>query len=65
MILTNQLDKASAAIKCKCPHASYQRAIIAARKGDAQTAKAEIEKAAKRADYAKRIETDVEFAKVR
>ncbi|MDD2594214.1 MAG: hypothetical protein PHD11_00140 [Bacteroidales bacterium] len=64
-ILTNQLDKASAAVTCKCPHAAYQKAIIAARKGDTATAKKELETAVKRADYAKRIATDVEFAKVR
>lgn len=64
-ILTGQLDKASAVLTCKCPHASYQRAIIAARKGDVETAKKELETAVKRADYAKRIPTDIEFAKVR
>lgn len=64
-ILTNQLDKASAVLTCKCPHASYQRAIIAARKGDVETAKKELETAVKREDYAKRIPTDIEFAKVK
>ncbi|MCK9626332.1 MAG: hypothetical protein M0R23_07740 [Bacteroidales bacterium] len=64
-ILTGQLDKASAAIKCKCPHAAYQKAIIAARKGDAATANKELQTAAKRADYEKRILTDIEFAKIK
>lgn len=65
LILTNQLDKAKAAVKCKCPHAAYQKAIIAARKGDVETAKTEIANASKREDYAKRIVNDIEFAKVK
>lgn len=62
-ILTDQLGKASDALKCKCPHASYLKAIVAARKGDVDRAKAELEKAG--AEYAKRAETDIEFAKVK
>lgn len=62
-ILTDQLGKASDALKCKCPHASYLKAIVAARKGDVDRAKAELENAG--AEYAKRAETDIEFAKVK
>lgn len=62
-ILTDQLGKASDALKCKCPHASYLKAIVAARKGDVDRAKAELENAG--AEFAKRAETDIEFAKVK
>lgn len=62
-ILTDQLGKASDALKCKCPHASYLKAIVAARKGDVDRANAELENAG--AEYAKRAETDIEFAKVK
>lgn len=62
-ILTDQLGKASDALKCKCPHSSYLKAIVAARKGDVDRAKAELENAG--AEYAKRAETDIEFAKVK
>ncbi len=33
-ILTNQLDKASSVVKCRCARSSYLRAIVAARKGN-------------------------------
>lgn len=62
-ILTDQLGKASDALKCKCPHASYLKAIVAARKGDVDRANAELENTG--AEYAKRAETDIEFAKVK
>lgn len=62
-ILTDQLGKASDALKCKCPRSSYLKAIVAARKGDVDRAKAELENAG--AEYAKRAETDIEFAKVK
>ncbi len=64
-ILVGQLDKASAVLKDNCPCAAYKRAIIAARKGDAATAKKEIEAASKNENYAKRAAKDIEFAKVR
>ena len=34
-ILSDQLDKAAAAITCSCPKSSYLKAVIAARQGDA------------------------------
>ncbi len=64
-ILVGQLDKASAALTCKCPSAAYQRAIVAARKGDAATANKELETASKNEDLAKRAANDIEFAKIR
>lgn len=63
-ILTKQEDKAAAILTCGCPCASYKRAIIAARKGDAAKAKKELEAASKNEKLAKRAQTDIEFAKV-
>ncbi|MCF0165383.1 MAG: hypothetical protein HUJ92_08865 [Bacteroidales bacterium] len=65
LILTNQLDKAEAAIKGSCAKCSYKKAIIAARKGDAAKANAELAKVAKDEALAKRAITDIEFAKIR
>ena len=64
-LLVGENDKAAAAINCDCPKSSYKRAIIAARKGDVATYKAEIEKASKMEGLAKRAANDIEFAKVR
>ena len=64
-ILTNQLDKAAAAIKCKCPHAAYQRAIIAARKGNAAEVDAQLAIVAKSKSLNERAQNDIEFAKYR
>ncbi len=64
-ILTNQLDKASAAIKCDCPRSAYLKAIVAARQGKVSEAKAQIENASKKSALADRAEKDVEFAKVK
>ena len=61
-ILNGQPEKA--VVTYKCPHAAYLKAVIAARKGDAETCKKELETAAKREDYAKRMLTDIEFAKI-
>ena len=64
-ILTNQLDKASAAIKCNCPKANYKKAIIAARKGDVNAYNAALEIVNKNAKLAERATNDVEFLKYR
>lgn len=64
-ILSNQLDKAAAAIKCKCPHAAYQRAIIAARKGNAAEVDAQLAIVAKSKSLNERAQNDIEFAKYR
>ena len=64
-ILTGQLDKASAAIKCACPASSYLKAVIAARQGNADEVKANLEKAGKDAKLAERAAKDIEFAQYR
>ena len=64
-ILTNQLDKASAAIKCNCPKANYKKAIIAARKGDVNGYNAAMEIVNKNEKLAARAANDVEFLKYR
>ncbi|MCQ2149756.1 MAG: hypothetical protein MJY45_05340 [Bacteroidales bacterium] len=64
LILNNKLDKAEAAIKCQCPESNYLRAIIAARKGNADQAKACLEKAKACPELAKRAEKDIEFAAI-
>ena len=64
-ILTGQLDKASAAIKCACPTSSYLKAVIAARQGNADAVKANLEKAGKDAKLAERAAKDIEFAQYR
>ncbi len=64
-ILTNQLDKASAAITCKCAHAAYMRAIIAARKGDLTEVGKQLEIVYKNEALKARAQTDIEFAKFR
>lgn len=64
-ILTNQLDKASAAITCKCPHAAYQRAIIAARQGNMSEVAKQLEIVHKDEALKVRSQNDIEFAKFR
>lgn len=63
-LLTNQLDKAAATMKCQCPRASYIRAIIAARKGDKSAWAKEMEAVNANATFKARAETDIEFAKM-
>ena len=48
-----------------CPKSSYLRAVAAARRGDAATVKAELEKASKKEALAERAAKDVEFAQYR
>ena len=64
-ILTNQLDKAAAAIKCNCPKANYKKAIIAARKGDVNGYNAALDIVKKNEKLADRATKDVEFLKYR
>ena len=59
-ILTGQLDKASAAIKCACPTSSYLKAVI-----NANEVKANLEKASKDEKLAERAAKDIEFAQYR
>ena len=62
LILVNDLDGAAAAIKCGCPKSAYLKAIIAARKGNADDVKANLEKATKVPALAERAAKDIEFA---
>ena len=64
-ILTGQYDKASKVLTCTCPLSSYMKAIVAARKGDANTVESELAKATKNAELKARAEKDIEFAKYR
>lgn len=64
-ILTGQLDKASASLKCECPKSSYLKAVIAARQGKADEVKANLEKASKDSKLAERAAKDIEFAQYR
>ncbi len=50
---------------CTCPGSSYLKAIVAARTGNADEAKAMIEKASQCSELAARAEKDIEFAKVK
>lgn len=63
-ILVKNEAKALTILKGNCPCQAYMRAIIAARKGDAATAKKELEVAKKSEQLAKRAEKDIEFAKL-
>ena len=65
-LLAGNLDEAESRVTCKCGHAEYVRAIIAARKGDAagvQTHLANLEAKDKRLYEQSR--KDIEFAKYR
>jgi len=64
-LLTNQVDKAAAVMKCECPRASYIRAIIAARKGDKAAWAKEMEVVNANPTFKARAENDIEFAKMR
>ena len=61
-ILTDQLDKASAAVHCKDPRVQYLKAIIAARQGDAQGVKDNLANAFANDEFKARAARDVEFA---
>lgn len=62
LVLNGKLDEAESAIKCQCPQAAYLKAVIAARKGNAEAAKAAIAEASKCDKLAARAAKDVEFA---
>ena len=61
-ILTDQLDKAAAAVHCKDTRVQYLKAIIAARQGDAQGVKDNLAKAFADDEWKARAARDVEFA---
>lgn len=64
-ILTKQYDKASKVLTYNSPKASYLKAIVAARKGNAKAVESELAAASKNADLKARAEKDIEFAKYR
>lgn len=64
-ILNNKLDEASKAIDCECPYSAYLKAIIAARKGDAEAVKANLAKVEDSEELAARAAKDIEFAQYR
>jgi tetratricopeptide (TPR) repeat protein len=61
-ILTDQLDKAAAAVHCKDTRVQYLKAIIAARQGDAQGVKDNLANAFASDEWKARAARDVEFA---
>ncbi len=61
-VLTNDLENASANLTCECPKASYLKAIIAARQGDEEGFKTNLEAASKCEKLAERATKDIEFA---
>ena len=64
-LLNGQLDAAAAAAKCQDPEVKYLQAVIAARQGKADEAKAFLEEAAKDPALAARAAKDIEFAGIR
>lgn len=64
-ILNNDLAKANSILKdSKCACSAYLKAIVAARQGKVEEAKAALE-IAKKGEYKDRIANDIEFAKVK
>ncbi len=65
-LLAGNLAEAEARVTCKCGHAEYVRAIIAARKGDADGVKTHLANLeAKDKQLYEKSRTDIEFAKYR
>ena len=63
--LLNGNNAPAAALTCECPMAAYLRAVAAARQGDAEGVKKNLEAAKKCEKLAARAEKDVEFAQYR
>jgi hypothetical protein len=63
--LLNGNTAPAAALTCECPTAAYLRAIAAARQGDAEGVKKNLEAAKKCEKLAARAQKDVEFAQYR
>ena len=55
----------AAALECECPQAAYLRAVAAARQGNAEAVKTNLEAAGKCEKLAERAAKDVEFAQYR
>ena len=65
-LLAGNLAEAESRVTCKCGHAEYVRAIIAARKGDADGVKTHLANLeAKDKQLYEKSRTDIEFAKYR
>ena len=64
-ILNDRLDDASKAITCECPYSAYLKAIIAARKGDAEAVKANLATVENKEKLAARAAKDIEFSQYR
>ena len=64
-ILTNQLDKAAAAVHCQDPKVKYLQAIIAARQGNVGEMNSNLALANANAALAERAKKDIEFAAYR
>ncbi len=64
-ILVGDLQQALAVGTHACPKMSYLKAIVYARQGQVNDAKAELEKACKNEALAERAQNDIEFAKIR
>ena len=63
--LLNGNNAPAAALSCKCAHASYLRAIAAARDGKANVVKSELKNASKDEKLAARAAKDIEFVQYR
>ena len=63
--LLNGNNAPAAALTCECPKTAYLRAVAAARQGDAEGVKKNLEAAKKCEKLAARAEKDVEFAQYR
>ena len=61
-ILTDQLDKAASTARCGDPKVWYLKAIIAARQGNADKVKENLEKAFRNPSLKERAARDIEFA---
>ena len=61
-LLVKNNDKALSALTCQCPRSNYLRAVIYARKGDAENVAKYLDLAKKDQKYAARAEKDIEFA---
>jgi len=64
-VLVGNYAAAEKALTCTCPKSSYLRAVIAARKGDAEGVSSNLEAAGKVKALANRAENDIEFAQYR
>ncbi len=63
--LLNGNNAPAAALECECPQAAYLRAVAAARQGNADAVKTNLEAASKCEKLAERAAKDVEFAQYR